>query len=105
MSLDQLKADVETAKTALAIAETAIETWKQLPENNVFASLEAAEELEEDLLERASTDCEGSYNCGLDVYEQKFIVDGKQYTAKLSVEYNRHDKTYYYVEESEFTIS
>ena len=33
------------------------------------------------------------------------MVDDRVYVAELTVEYNRHDKMYYYIEESEFSIA
>lgn len=51
----------------------------------------------------ADDDCEGSHNCGLDEYRQEYIVDNIKYVGILNVEYNRHDKTYYYVEDSSYS--
>ena len=34
----------------------------------------------------------------------EFIVDEKRYVAILEVEYNRHDKTYYFVDGSDFRV-
>jgi hypothetical protein len=46
--------------------------------------------------------CEGSYCFGDDEYTQDFYVGDDLYRATLTVEYNRHDKTYYYVDGDEF---
>jgi len=95
---------VQEAKTALEKAETELAAFDMLAENNVFADRGYANSAIEDiLLGRAFDDCEGSGNCGLDEYQQEFIVDGCIYVGKLTVEYNRHDKTYYYIDESEYT--
>ena len=48
--------------------------------------------------EWASRDCEGSHNCGNDSYLVSFKVGDKIYTVDVGFSYNRHDKTYYYVE-------
>ncbi len=32
------------------------------------------------------------------------MVDGREYMATLDVEYNRHDKTYYYIESVRLSI-
>lgn len=101
---ENLQANVASAKNALAAAVLALEEFECLPENNVFASLEAAEALEDTLRDRARADCEGSYNLGNPSYEQEFIVDGKHHVAKIDVEYNRHDKTYYYIDSATFSI-
>lgn len=52
----------------------------------------------------AHSDCEGSYNCGNPQYTQQFYVNDVLYEGVLDVEYNRHDKTYYYIEETNFTV-
>lgn len=102
---DNLIANIDSAKAALAQAEAALESFIASPENNVFESLEAAEaDLEDRLNNKAYADCQGAYNCGDDKYEQEFIVDGKHYIATLECEYNRHDKTYYYIDGSEFSV-
>lgn len=38
-----------------------------------------------------------------ETYEQEFIVSGVRYLGTLECEYNRHDKTYYYVEDAKFS--
>lgn len=104
MSKEELKQAIEEAKQNLAAAEQALADFIASPEQNVFASLdEATNELENRMRNQAHEDCEGSYNFGLDVYEQEFIVDGILYLAKLECEYNRHDKTYYYVDYAKFS--
>ena len=72
------------------------------------------EELKNDLVQAhadvlgamASEDCEGSFNCGSPEYHRHFMLEGSNvvYVAVLDVEYNRHDKQYYYVEDSEFRV-
>lgn len=71
-------------------------------ETHADAEVSITEELEY----RASNDCEGSYNCGSDLYEQDYtLIDSPVvYTGKIKVEYNRHDKTYYYVEEVQYSF-
>ena len=102
---ETLKAEINAAKKALEAAQQAYDEFDQAAENNVFASLEDAESLEEVLADRAFQDCQGAYNCGSPSYEQEFMVDGVAYVATLKCEYNRHDKTYYYLEEREFSIA
>lgn len=89
---------LEEAKDNLAVAEA-------LPENNVFEALDTAEgTMYERLADRAGLACEGSYNCGKPQYIQMFYVKDKLYMAVADVEYNRHDKTYYYVDEFDFRV-
>jgi hypothetical protein len=104
MTKEELQQAIEVAKKNLAAAETALADFISAPENNVFDSLEdAVETIENRLRGQAGEDCEGSYNCGSDEYEQEFIVNGIRYLGTLQCEYNRHDKTYYYLDGAEFT--
>jgi uncharacterized protein YchJ len=90
---------ITTARAALQRAEQALAAFKASPENNVFRSLEhAQDELTEKLLDLAAEACEGSHVHGLYEYTQEFIVDDKRYIATVKVEYNRHDKRYYFVD-------
>ena len=104
--LAELERLVKEAQQALTLAIANLNAFKESPENNVFESLDEAEGVLEDrLADMAFEDCEGAGNCGLDEYIQEFIVDGKHYLAKLKCEYNRHDKTYYYLDGREFTVT
>jgi len=101
----ELVAALDAANAAQAAAAAAVSAFDDAPENNRFDDLEKAESVIEDkLLGIASLDCEGSYNCGQPEYRQGFYVGDVKYVGILTVEYNRHDKTYYYVEESDFTV-
>jgi hypothetical protein len=107
----ELKQAVVDAKAALVHAENALAAFEADPAQNVFASLSEAENVLEDRLRdqafqafQAFQDCQGAYNCCAEVYEQEFIVDGKHYIGRLYVEYNRHDKMYYYIDESDFEV-
>lgn len=105
MKRDWLVQDVLEVTERLALSKQALLAFDCAPENNVFDSLEIAEYSLFDKLEGfAQADCEGSHSCGSPEYCQEFIVGGVHYLATLAVEYNRHDKTYYYIDSSEFTI-
>jgi hypothetical protein len=104
-SKEELEANLKQARLAVAEAELALEAWAEKPENNVFPDMDTATyEVEEALQTMARNDCEGAHNRGAPSYSRRFMVDGKTYEGTLTVEYNRHDKTYYYVDESEFTF-
>lgn len=103
-SKQELLENIKQAEAALRSAKEQLQEYEESPENNVYSSLEDAQELEEILLGLAYLDCEGSYNVGNDVYEREFMVDDEYYIAILECEYNRHDKTYYYVDEHKFRI-
>jgi hypothetical protein len=49
----------------------------------------------------ASNACEGSRNFGRHEYKFTFKVGNKRYAGTAKVDYNRHDKKYYYVEDVE----
>jgi hypothetical protein len=99
-----LESAVESAKKALVAAENALYDFITSPENNVFEALDQALSILEDRMEDVAREaCEGSHCMGLDVYTQEFIVDDVHYLATLKCEYNRHDKTYYYLDEREFS--
>jgi hypothetical protein len=73
-------------------------------QNHIYESVEKAKGFLYDQFDNeAENDCEGSGNCGCDEYSQDFIVDGKKYTAIGKFEYDRHDKTYYYIDGCEFS--
>lgn len=101
-TLDELKANVEAAKTALHKAEAALSKFQSFAENNVFSSLEeAVSKLRRVLEYRAAEVCEGAGNCGAEEYDQLFMVGSQKYRMTATVEYNRHDKTYYYIDRFE----
>jgi hypothetical protein len=101
---DALKAAVILAKNLLQTAKDYLDAFEALAENNVYPNLkDANNKVENKLRYQASEDCEGSYNCGQESYTQDFMVDGIKYTGLLECEYNRHDKTYYYVEGASYS--
>lgn len=96
----QLESNIQLCKTELAAAEQALVDFMELPENNIFDDMDTAESILYEILRgRARQDCEGSYCCGNKEYSQKFMVGEKTYEATMTLEYNRHDKTYYYIDE------
>jgi len=101
-----LKRAVEEARAELVKAEAELQKFERSPENFRYEDLDDAfDDLEWTLSGRASEDCEGSYNVGDDEYRQEFYVGDKKYVAILyKIEYNRHDKRYYYVDGSKFRI-
>ncbi len=63
---------------------------------------EACWAVEEHLEAIAGNDCERSYKRGQSAYTQDFYVGGDLYLGTLTVEYGRHDKTYYFIDQSDF---
>ncbi len=102
----ELETAVIAAKKNLSDAETALEAFLDLPENNVFDDLaKACRAIERKLEDKAFQACEGANNFGMNQYSQIFIVGDKRYLGVSNFEYNRHDKTYYYIDGSKFSYS
>ena len=70
----------------------------ELEEHETLAHYEW--EIEQLASYQASEDCEGSYNCGDDSYEVVVKTKEGHFSVWVDFEYNRHDKTYYYIENS-----
>jgi hypothetical protein len=103
-TLNTLLMELDIAQTNAAKAHQALDTFNALPENNVYPTIkDALTDIGIDLLNKAEVDCEGSYNYGANEYTQLFMVDSKTYLATLTVEYSRHDRRYYYVDDSELS--
>jgi hypothetical protein len=101
---EALEQFVKEAEQALLEAEQALADYNANITQHIYPDIETATGEVEDLLySRARQDCEGQYNCGSDEYFQGFVVDGQEYLGTLRCFYNRHDKTYYFVEESTFS--
>lgn len=104
-AIRKLEDQIKGVEVALKQLNEALSTELKKPENNMFEDLDfASAKIEGMLYARASNDCEGSYNCGLDTYEQYFMVGPDTYKGILKVEYSRHDKTYYYIDGTDFKI-
>lgn len=102
-NVEAIKANLELAKKLVESLEGMLETLEADPSMHVFEYYDdAISTMEEMLIEKAREDCEGSYNCGDEIYTQQFYVKDYLYEAKLEVEYNRHDKTYYYIDGTKF---
>lgn len=103
--IEELRLEITAREYSLASFRLALAQELVKPENNIFTSMRsAADHLYDALQNLAEEDCEGSHSCGQEKYEQQFIVDSDKYTAVLDVEYNRHDKKYYYIENTKFTV-
>jgi hypothetical protein len=101
----ELLDNIKEAKILLNNAEYALEVFEDSLENNTFTDMQKAEYTVYDRLEdKARKACEGSYCYGDSEYVQEFIVNGVHYIGTLSVDYNRHDKTYYYVDGTNWSV-
>jgi len=83
-----------------------IEELEQASCNWVFETHEDAEDCIQNYYEDlASNACEGSYSYGNDEYNQCYtlVTSDVVYIGTLSVEYNRHDKQYYYIDGTDYS--
>lgn len=102
--INGLKAELEIAQGRVLLISAELEEAESDIQNHVYESLDRAEHVLFSMFEnQAHEDCEGAGNVGSDVYTQDFIVDGVEYTASGFFEYNRHDKTYYYIDGSDYS--
>lgn len=75
---------------------------EHLPEANVFDDMDEAEgEIEAKLLAEVYDTPHGE--CGHSKYTCGFMVGDKKYIGTLEVEWNRHDKRFYYEDGTKFT--
>lgn len=100
----ELEQAVKDARANLESAEAVLAAFDAAPENNRFDDLDTAlGTIEDALRDLAFEDCEGAGNVGLPKYSRDFYVGDTLYRGTAAFEYNRHDKTYYYIEECNFT--
>lgn len=100
----ELERAIQDAKKNLESAQAELSAYDSLPENNRFDDLDdALGTIEDQLRDLAFADCQGACNCGDASYSKEFYVGDTLYRGTAEFEYNRHDKTYYYIEECDFT--
>ena len=82
------------------------EYFDSLIENNQYTDHKNAEySITERFEGIAHEQCEGAYNCGEELFEQRYQIAGNPNTFEATVkfEYNRHDKTYYYIDGTDYS--
>ncbi len=103
-----IAAQIADHNKAIAALEQQIDSIDSALENNVYVSHDAAERA---IFTRykniASEACEGSYCCGNREYRQQYKLKGDAtiFEALVTFEYNRHDKTYYYIDGIDYSFS
>ena len=105
MDKKQIAADIATHQKAIAVLEQSLDDFDSLLENNQYADHEYAQEsITERFHSIAHEQCQGAYNCGDPIFKQQFQIDGNpnMFEASVEFEYNRHDKTYYYIDETNY---
>lgn len=106
MDKTAINAEIATLRTKIAELETSMSVFDDQLENNQYESHESAERVIFNRYENiAGEACEGSYCCGASEYKQQYQISGNPavFEATVSFEYNRHDKTYYYIDDSDYS--
>ena len=107
MSKQQLQTEIKYHQDIISTLENEIEKFDSLLDNNQFYDHKEAEyAIRGRFSEIANEECEGSYNCGDDEYHQQYQIRGNDqiFTATVTFDYNRHDKTYYYVDGTSYSF-
>lgn len=100
---NEFLAAITAAEVALHQATQALYDFDSRIENNVFKSLNEAESVLTNRFELIADAACGSYRYGSPAYTQEFIVDGERYEARIEFDYNRHDKRWYYIDETRYS--
>jgi len=101
MTKDEISAQIKFLNAKVVDLENQIEAFDSAIEQNQYKNHKEAELKISGRYECiANEECEGSYNRGADEYMQQYQIEGEAsiFEAFMKVEYNRHDKTYYYVD-------
>jgi hypothetical protein len=101
------QAYIKELEKLLKDRKTELEAIIDAPELNVFSNMDEAEcILQDKFMDRAEEACEGAYNVGKPQYIQEFTVEGdsNRYRFVIDIEYNRHDKTYYYIDGEDYRV-
>jgi len=99
LAFQQAEAELTQLISQVELKKVLIEKMVDDPEFNRFKNAdEAYDVLDDKFLDRAREACEGSYNIGQDVYTQECFLNGVPYIYTMSIEYNRHDKEFYYLD-------
>jgi hypothetical protein len=100
----ELLAEAKAITTRLGEIKILINFINQDINNNVFKTLEEAENvLSVRMKAQAEFDCLELYDRGLDTYTQDFIVNFVEYVATGMFTYGRNDKTFYFVDTYDFS--
>ena len=106
MNKEQIAAEIASHYKTIAVLEQSLIDFDSLIENNQYDSHGIAERfIEERFSGIASEQCEGSYNCGNDQFQQRYQLTNNPnvFEATVKFEYNRHDKTYYYIDGTNYS--
>lgn len=108
MSKQQLQTEIKYHQDIISTLENEIEKFDSLLENNQFDEHKMAEyAIRKRFSAIANEECEGAYNLGDDEYSQQYQIRGNEqvFTATVTFEYGRHDKTYYYIDGTTYSFA
>lgn len=106
MDKKQIAAEIYAHQQAIGILEQSLDDFDSLIENNQYSDHKNAEySITGRFSYIASEQCEGSHNYGEEMFKQQYQIAGNSNTFEASVqfEYSRHDKTYYYIDETNYS--
>lgn len=106
MNKEQIATEIATHHKAIAVLEQSLMDIDSMIENNQYTDQKNAEySITEHFSGIAHEQCEGSGNCGEPLFKRRYQIAGNPNTFEATVEfeYNRHDKTYYYIDGTEYS--
>lgn len=103
-----IAAEIAAHQKKIAELEQSLIDFDSLIENNQYESHDDAEgSITKRFRGIAREACEGAYNYGDDFYTQRYQIAGNPnvFKATVTFEYNRHDKTYYYIDGMDYSYA
>jgi hypothetical protein len=107
MNKTQIAAEIKSLQNKINQLNQQLEDFDSALENNQYDAHNDAEgHIHERYLGIAGEACEGSYCYGESEYKQRYQIKGNPalFEATVSFEYNRHDKTYYYIDGQDYSF-
>lgn len=101
MNREQIAAEIYAHQKSIEVLEQSLMDIDSSMENNQYTDQKNAEYSITKRFEGiAQKQCEGAYNCGDEQFQQRYQITGNPnvFEATVKFEYNRHDKTYDYIE-------
>jgi len=103
-----IRSEIAMHQKRIGELEASLLAFDDLLENNQYDDHDDAEaHIDERYQGIAREACEGSYCYGESEYKQRYQIKGSPtiYEATITFEYNRHDKTYYYIDGSDYSYA
>jgi hypothetical protein len=106
MTKSEMVSKIIILQNEIAVLEGQIEAFDSAIENNQYADhADAESRITDRYSDIAHEQCEGAGNCGEPQFKQKYQIAGNPnlFEATVDFEYNRHDKTYYYIDGTDYS--